>query len=148
MKIRGFVFAFAFVLERQANSPRCSFAFAFVMSKSSLHHQQTTLTNKNKISKIFFRFRFRNPAERNWEFPTWLFQTWLFAILRGSALLRSFAPFYALLRSFADLRLHSFAHICALLRAFTCFCVRLRLERPRLGTAEENPKSRDFYVIR
>ena len=42
----------------------------------------------------------------------------------------------ALLRSFADLRLRSFAVICALLRAFACFCVRLHLERPPLGTAE------------
>ena len=36
---------------------------------------------------------------------TWLFQTWLFAI---------FALFCAVLRSFADLRLCSFARICAL----------------------------------
>ena len=56
--------------------------------------------------------------------------------LRGSALLCSFAPFCARLRSFADLRLCAFALICALLRAFACFCVRPRLERPRLGTAD------------
>ena len=36
--------------------------------------------------------------------------------LRGSALLRSFAPFCGLLCSFADLRLRSFARICAHLR--------------------------------
>ena len=35
-----------------------------------------------------------------------------------------------LLRAFADLRLRSFALICALLCVFACFCVRLRLERP------------------
>ena len=52
--------------------------------------------------------------------------------LRRSALLRSFAPFCALLRSFADLRLRSFARICALF----CVGLRPRLERPRLGTAE------------
>ena len=40
------------------------------------------------------------------------------------------------MRSFADLRLRAFAVICALLRAFACFCVRPRLERPRLGTAD------------
>ena len=28
--------------------------------------------------------------------------------------------------------------VCALLRPFACFCVRLRLERPRLGTAERS----------
>ena len=43
--------------------------------------------------------------------------------LRRSALLHSFAPFCALLRSFADLRLRSFALICARsLRSFVCFC--------------------------
>ena len=47
------------------------------------------------------------------------------------ALLR---PFH--LHSFTDLRLRSFALVCALLRAFACSCVRPRLERPRLGTAE------------
>ena len=46
--------------------------------------------------------------------------------LHGSALLRSFAPFCALLRSC----------VCALLRSFACFCVRPRLERQRLGTAD------------
>ena len=45
------------------------------------------------------------------------------------ALLRPCAPF-------ADLRLRSLVLICAVLRAFVCFCVRPRLERPRLGTAE------------
>ena len=64
---------------------------------------------------------------------TWLFQTWLFAIFVQK---RSVAPFCALLRSFADLRLHSFARIWALLRSIACFCVPPRLERPRLGTAE------------
>ena len=43
--------------------------------------------------------------------------------LRGNALLCSFAPFCALLRSFADLRLRSFALICAL---FALICVFLR----------------------
>ena len=56
-------------------------------------------------------------------------------VLRGSALLRSFAHFSARLRSFADwcLRL-----ICVFLRSFACFCERPRLERPRLGTPEQN----------
>ena len=40
--------------------------------------------------------------------------------LRGSALLRSFAPFCALLRSFADLRLRSFA------LTFALFCADFR----------------------
>ena len=59
-------------------------------------------------------------------------------LLRGSGLLRSFAPFLhcALLRSIADLCLHSFAPICALLCSFAHFCVRPHLERPRLGTAD------------
>ena len=53
---------------------------------------------------------------------TWLFQTWLFAL------------FCALFRSFVLLRLRSFALLR--LRSFACFCVRPRLERPRLGTAD------------
>ena len=52
---------------------------------------------------------------------TWLFQTWLFAIFTWK---RSFALFCALWRPFADLRL-------------ACFCIRPRLERPRLATAEQ-----------
>ena len=48
---------------------------------------------------------------------------WLFAIFIPR---RSFAPFCALLRSFSNLRLRSFA----------LFCVWPRLERPRLGTSE------------
>ena len=48
---------------------------------------------------------------------TWLFQTLLFAIFTWK---RSFAPFCALLRSFADLRLRSCAFICAL-------CAHLRV---------------------
>ena len=53
--------------------------------------------------------------------------------LRRSALLCSFAPFCALLRIRVCALLRTF---CALLRSFACFCVRPRLERPRLGTAE------------
>ena len=45
-------------------------------------------------------------------------------------------PFCTHVGSFVDLRLRSFALICALLRAFACFCVRPRLERPHLRTAE------------
>ena len=41
-------------------------------------------------------------------------------------------------RSFADSRLRSFALVCALLRSFACFRVRLHLERPRLGTADQS----------
>ena len=51
---------------------------------------------------------------------------------------RSFALFCALLCSCAllcGLALCSFALIYVLLCSFTCFCVRPRLERPRLGTA-------------
>ena len=67
---------------------------------------------------------------------TWLFQTWLFAIFTR---MRTFAPFYALLRS-----CDSFALICALLCSFavrsfavrSCSCVRPRLERLRLEAAE------------
>ena len=76
--------------------------------------------------------RARSKAPQRRHCQTWLFQTWLLAIF--CALLRSFCTY---LRSFADLiRLRSFALICTLLCAFACFCVRPRLERPRLGTAE------------
>ena len=51
--------------------------------------------------------------------------------------LRSFALFFRLFALFHRL---AFALICALLRAFACFCIRPRLERPRLGTAELNTK--------
>ena len=54
--------------------------------------------------------------------------------LRGSALLRSFALFCALFRSFALFRGLAFALFCAHLRSFACFC-----ERPRLGTPEHTP---------
>ena len=60
--------------------------------------------------------------------------------LRGSVLLYSFALFCLRLRSFAllcfEIRSFFVALICALLCAFACFCVRPRLERPRLGTAD------------
>ena len=60
---------------------------------------------------------------------------------------RSFTLFCALLRSFADLRLHSLAYTCALLRSFACFCERPRLERTRLGTAESPSDSFLFGLI-
>ena len=69
-------------------------------------------------------------------------QIWLFAIFTRKL---PFALFCALLRSFAlvcgltfalfCVNLRSFALICALLRAFARFCIRPRLERPRLGNA-------------
>ena len=59
--------------------------------------------------------------------------------VRGSALLRSFAPFCALLCSFADLRLRSLVLICALLRSFACLSVWLCFEQWHLGTAGGNP---------
>ena len=46
-----------------------------------------------------------------------------------------FCTLCALLRSFAGLPLRSFAYICVLSHSFACFCIRLRLERPHLGTA-------------
>ena len=67
--------------------------------------------------------------------PGW-FKPGCLLFLRRSALLCSFAPFCALLRSLADLHLRSFAFICAPLCAFACFCARPRLERPVSGTAE------------
>ena len=76
----------------------------------------------------------------SWEFPNLVVSNLAVCNFCEEALfctlLRLFALFCALLHSFADLRLHSFALICALLRAFACFCIRLRLERPRLGTAD------------
>ena len=59
---------------------------------------------------------------------TWLFQTWLFA----SFFTQTEALFCALLRSFVDLRLRSFALICVFLRPTTV----KTLEQPRLGTTE------------
>ena len=56
--------------------------------------------------------------------------------LRASALLHVVAPFLRPFAFFCELVFAFFALICALLRAFACFCVRLRLERPLLGTAE------------
>ena len=66
MKIWGFVFVFAVVMEPKINFPRFSFAFAFVTIMLGKHkpQQQATLTKTNQIPEIFFRFRFRNPTER------------------------------------------------------------------------------------
>ena len=84
-----------------------------------------------------FSFRTAIPNPLLGSSKNWLFQTWLFAIVT------LFAPFCALLRSFADSHLRPFALICSLLRASACFCKRPRLERPRLGTpdllAEKRP---------
>ena len=56
--------------------------------------------------------------------------TCLLAIFYAEALfLRSFAPFHAPLRSLRTC-------VCAHLRAFTCFCVHPRSERPRFETSE------------
>ena len=75
MKIWRFYFAFAFVMERQINSPRFSFVFAFVMVMLGTHkpQQQATHTNINKIPEIFFRFRFRNSTERKSQILGFIF---------------------------------------------------------------------------
>ena len=75
MKIRRFSFAFAFVMERQINSPRFSFTFAFKIIMLGTHkpEQQATLTNKNKIPEIFFLFHFRNSTERKSQIMGFLF---------------------------------------------------------------------------
>ena len=65
---------------------------------------------------------------------TWLFQTWLFAFFTRK---RSFALFWGL----------AFALFCAHLRSFARFCVRPRLERPRLGTAGVERHDRIILVI-
>ena len=52
----------------------------------------------------------------------------------------------ALLCSFCA-HLRSFALICALLRSFACFCKRPRLERPRLGTAEQRSVCADAMPV-
>ena len=75
----------------------------------------------------------KDQIARNLHFgssQTWLFQTWLFAIFTQERSFALVAPFYALLHFFADLRLRSFVLICA------HFCVRPRLERPRLEIAD------------
>ena len=74
--------------------------------------------------KCRFYFYRRGIFLKYWEFPlTWCFQTWLFAIFMQK---RSFALFCDLLRPFA---LFCGLAFCAHLRSF---CVRPRLERPRL----------------
>ena len=65
-----------------------------------------------------------------WEFPNLCVSNLVVCDFYVEAL------FCALLRSFANLRLRSFALFSFFLHAFACFCVRPRLERPRLGTAE------------
>ena len=69
-----------------------------------------------------------------WEFPNLvvLIVCKFHAEALFCALLRSFAPLCALLRTCVCARLRSFALFCV----HTCCCVRPRLERPRLGTAE------------
>ena len=61
------------------------------------------------------------------------------------------AHFCALLRPFALLcallRLRSFAFACAHLRSLACFCVRPRLGRRRLGTAEKRQES-SYELVR
>ena len=79
---------------------------------------------------IFGIFAGRCASDNSWEFPNLVVSNLVVCNFYAEAL------FCALLRSFADLRLRSFALICALLRTFACFCERLRLERPRLGTPE------------
>ena len=77
---------------------------------------------------------------------TWLFQTWLFAFFtRKLSCLRSFAPFCALLRSFAFVLIRT--HLRSL-RSFACFCVRPRLERPDLGIAETLAEIANAVVLK
>ena len=75
MKIWGFVFTFAFVMERQINSPGFSFAFAFamIMLGTDKPQQQALLTKYIKIPEIFFCFRFRNAIERKSQILGFLF---------------------------------------------------------------------------
>ena len=70
-----------------------------------------------------------------WEFPYLVVLNLVVCNFYAEAL------FCAHLHPFADLRLSSFADICALLRTSACFCIRPRLERPRLGTAEQKRRS-------
>ena len=69
----------------------------------------------------------------DWEFPNLVVCNFY-----AESLLFKFAPFCALLHSFEDLRLRPFALICE-------FCVQLRLEPPRLGTAEKTPFPKDPF---
>ena len=76
-----------------------------------------------------------------WEFPSLVVSNLVVCNFYAETLcLRSFAPFCPLLRTcicrMICTLLRSFALFCALLRAFACFCVRLRLERPHLGTSD------------
>ena len=67
-----------------------------------------------------------------WISQTWLFQTWLFAIFTRKRSFALFCALCALLRTCVCAQ----SLFCAHLRAFARFCVRPRLERPRLGTAD------------
>ena len=64
-----------------------------------------------------------------------MFQTWSFSIFTR---MRSFALFCALLHPFVLFCALVRTSVHALLRAFACFCVRPRLERPHLGNAESS----------
>ena len=71
----GICFGFRFRNGRSSNFPRFSFIFAFVTTMLGKHkpQQQATLTKKNQIPEIFFRFRFRNPKERKSRILAFLF---------------------------------------------------------------------------
>ena len=66
MKIRRFYFAFAFVMERQINSPDfLSHLFSqWSCWASTSHNNRPHLRKQNKIPEILFRFHFRNSTER------------------------------------------------------------------------------------
>ena len=72
MKILGLVFAFSFVMERQINFPRFSFAFAFVKIMLGKHkpQQQATPTKQNQIPEISFAFTFviqKRENPKSWD---------------------------------------------------------------------------------
>ena len=68
---RRLYFAFAFVMGRQINSPRFSFAFAFAMIMLGTHkpQQQATHTKSIKIPEILTNFRFRNLTAGKSKYP-------------------------------------------------------------------------------
>ena len=92
-----------------------------------------------------WRLRFSIRVVKIWESPNVVVSNLVVCNFYTEAL------FCAPLRPFVLFCGLPFALICALLRAVACFCVRPRLERPRLGTAEKwkgrNLGHSDFEVL-
>ena len=93
---------------------------AIAVKSRDLEHSGDLAPNTNpRIPHHLSRF-----TAESWEFPNLVVSNLIVCNSYAEAL------FCALLRSFAL--------FCSLLRSFALFCARPRLERPRLGTAENH----------